>query len=268
MEKLQLKGIYIYPIKSIMGISLLEAQAGERGLEYDRRWMLVDEKNTFITQRKFHHLALIDLKLKEEQIILSHRMTSNSEIEIPLKIHEGQGVLSTIWDDQVNLLWPKLPADEWFSDLLETTVRLVYLPDASPRQIDPKYVPKSMNTSLSDGYPYLLTNQTSLGDVSQKAGITMEMERFRPNLVVETQKPFEEDGWKTLEIGSANFRIVKPCARCVLTTIDPKTGIAGKEPLKTLSSYRKVDNKILFGQNVIVERKGLIRVGDEIKLKQ
>jgi uncharacterized protein YcbX len=268
MEKLQLKGIYIYPIKSIMGISLLEAHAGERGLEYDRRWMLIDEKDTFITQRKFHNLALIDLKLRKDHFILSKRMTSNLEIEIPLKIQEGQVVPSTIWDDHVNLLWPNLPADEWFSDLLKTSVRLVYLPDASPRHIDPKYVPKSMNTSLSDGYPYLLANRSSLEDISQKAGIKMEMERFRPNLVVETQKPFEEDGWKTLEIGSANFRIVKPCARCMLTTIDPKTGISGSEPLKTLNTYRKVDNKILFGQNMIVERKGLIRVGDEINLKQ
>ncbi len=268
MEKLQLKGIYIYPIKSIKGVSLQETYAGERGLEYDRRWMLIDENKVFITQRNFHELALIDLNLEKDHMVLSHRSLNTSNMKIPLKIHDGQIILSTIWDDRVNLIWPKLTADEWFSNLLKTRVRLVYMPDDSPRRIDPKYVSKSMNTSLSDGYPYLLVNQTSLADVSDKAGFKLKIERFRPNLVVKTQNPFEEDSWKKLAIGEINFQVVKPCARCVLTTIDPETGIPGNEPLKTLSSYRKVDNKILFGQNMIAENKGIIRVGDEIKLEQ
>lgn len=123
-----------------------------------------------------------------------------------------------------------------------------------------------MITSLSDSYPYLLTNAKSLVDLQEKTRIDIDMKRFRPNLVISSDAAFEEDNWKKLLIGKLIFEIVKPCARCVITTIDPWTGIAGKEPLKTLETYRKQNEKILFGQNMIVESEGVIQVGDKIKI--
>jgi uncharacterized protein len=268
MEKLHLKGIYIYPIKSLSGISLSNSFAGERGLEHDRRWMLIDSENTFITQRTYPVLSLTDLRIENGFIVINHKNDHLGEEKIPLKTHEGQSVTAKVWDDSVQLLWPKLPADEWFSELLQTAVRLVYMPEDSSRQVDREYVNKRINTNLSDGYPYLLINQRSVEDVSEKSGIVIETSRFRPNLTIETVQPFEEDNIKKILIGNLPFRNVKACARCLITTIDPNTGIAGKEPLKTLSTYRKNGNKILFGLNMIAERYGSIHVGDEIKLIQ
>lgn len=266
MGHLKLESIYIYPIKSIAGISIEKAVVEERGLQYDRRWMLIDENNQMITLRKFHDMALVRMEIEDEHMVLRQSVEVSGTIKIPLQIHVGKSLEASVWNDQVKLVWPQLTADQWFSDLLKTDCRLVYMPDDSPRQVDPKYVSKSMNTSLSDGYPFLLANTTSLKDVSQKSGIKPEMERFRPNLVVETQEPFEEDAWKSIVIGNISFRLVKPCARCIMVTIDQNTGKAGKEPLKSMSAYRKVNNKILFGQNAIAETYGNISVGEELKI--
>lgn len=264
MEKIHLSGIYIYPIKSIAGVSLKESIVGERGLKHDRRWMLIDEHKQFITQRQHHEMALIDLKLAGNQMILSHRIKKLGRVKIPLEITGGNRITSTIWNDEVNVIWPKLMADEWFSEALQTKCRLVYMPNESTRQIDPNYVSKPMNTSLSDGYPFLLTNTKSLADVCEKTGGDLDMKRFRPNLVINTESAFEEDYWNKLSIGEAIFKIVKPCARCVMTTINPETGIADKEPLKTLATYRKQNGSILFGQNMIMDSEGIIGIGDEI----
>lgn len=264
MGKIKLSGIYVYPIKSIAGVSINESIVGERGLKHDRRWMLIDEQNQFITQRKYHEMALIDLKLKDEYMILNHRIKRIGQTEIPLEISEGEQILSTIWSDHVKVIWPKLIADEWISGALQTSCRLVYMPDNSKRQIDPAYVSTEMNTSLSDGYPFLLANNKSLEDVCEKTGVKLEMKRFRPNLVIHTKAAFEEDRWAKLSIGKVNFEIVKPCARCVMTTIDPETGKAGEEPMKTLATYRKQNGRIIFGQNMIAGSEGSIHIGDEI----
>lgn len=266
MGYLKLESIYIYPIKSIAGISIKEAVVEERGMKYDRRWMLIDESNQMITQRKLHNMALIRMKIEEEQMVLRQSAKDPEVLKIPLQIHDGISIKASVWNDPVELIWPQLNADDWFSEILKTHCRLVYMPDDSPRQVDPKYVSKSMNTSLSDGYPFLLANTTSLNDVSQKSGIKPEMERFRPNLIVETPEPFEEDQWKRIAIGNISFRLVKPCARCVMVTIDQNTGKASKEPLKSMSTYRKIDKKILFGQNAIAEIFGSVTVGDELKI--
>lgn len=266
MEKLL--SIFIYPIKSVAGVQLQEAYAGERGFQYDRRWMLIDRENNFITQRRYHELALVGLALKDESMVLSHKVNGKAAVEVPMKAQEGDSVNAVVWDDKVELLWPKLPADEWFSDLLQIKVRLVYMPDETHRQIDPKYVSEKMSTSLSDAYPYLLVNQSSIVDVAKKAGMHLEVARFRPSILIDSSKAFEEDRWRKIQIGEVVFRIVRPCARCVLTTIDPQTGTTGKEPLQTLSTYRKVENKILFGQNMIAESYGIVRIGDEIRIIQ
>ena len=266
MEPLDLKGIYIYPIKSLAGIAVQEAIVEERGLQYDRRWMLIDDSNQMITQRQFPKMALIRMEIENDHMFLRASAKARETIKIPLQIHEGQSLDATVWRDQVRLVWPRHMADAWFSDVLQTTCRLVYMPDDSKRQVDPKYVPKSMNTSLSDGYPFLLANTTSLNDVSQKSGIEIEMDRFRPNLVVKTQKAFEEDQWKIARIGDITFRLVKPCARCMMVTIDQNTGLVGKEPLQSMNGFRKFESKILFGQNAIAENFGTISVGDQLKI--
>lgn len=263
---MQLEEIIIYPIKSIAGVSMQQAYAGERGLEYDRRWMLIDSENRFITQRQHHKLALVLLKIVGDIIELSHTERSWGTTRVPLQIEGSPDLVVDIWDDRVKVIWPGLEADRWFSDYLGQPCRLVYLPDESGRRVDPDYVPENVNTSLSDGYPYLLSNKASLRDIEQRSGVSLSMMRFRPNLVVDTGVAFEEDYWKELKVGDTRFNAVKSCARCVLTTIDPETGVAGKEPLQTLSTYRKSGNKILFGQNMIALSYGHIRVGETFEV--
>ncbi len=263
---IELKEIVIYPIKSIAGISVQKAFASERGFENDRRWMLIDENNKFITQRKHHKLALVWLNMSGETMELTHTDTLLGSISIPLKIAGKPELLADIWDDKVQVIWPGLEADTWFSDYLGQKCRLVYLPDESVRRVDPDYVSENVNTSLSDGYPYLLTNRASLSDLEERSGVSLSMTRFRPNLVVDSGVPFEEDSWKKIKGDEVVFQPVKPCGRCVITTIDPQTGVAGQEPLQTLSTYRKPANKVLFGQNMIALRFGHIRVGERLEV--
>ena len=266
MEDIHIDKLFIYPIKSVSGIEVTEAQAEEKGFRHDRRWMLIDDDNRFITQRKFHELALIDTSIEDGMIKLRHRKSPGFHAEVPLEVRHGKRVISVIWKDEVEVLWPGLPADEWFSEMLKTSCRLVFMPREARRQVDEKYVPQTMNTSLSDGYPYLLTNEASLADINNRAHARLTMRRFRPNIVVSGTEAFAEDHWKRFRAGDAVFRIVKPCARCVVTTIDPDTGAKGKEPLKTLSEYRKDGHKILFGQNMILEKPGIVQVGAPVEL--
>lgn len=261
---MKLKNIFIYPIKSVAGIPLTKAQAQEKGLEYDRRWMLIDEKNRFISQRELADMTLLDLKVNQDAMVLQHRTKAMGKLHIPLIPKRGATIEAEVWSDTVKVIWPQSEGDKWFSEILGRSCRLVYMPEDAVRQVDPDYLQRPVNTSLSDGYPFLLANEASLQDLSLKAGLPIEMERFRPNLVVETSVPFIEDHWKKIQIGEAIFEILKPCARCVITTIDPRTSIKGKEPLKTLNTYRKQDNKTLFGQNMILERGGFLQEGDEV----
>lgn len=266
MGSLKLEQIFIYPIKSIAGIALKSAIVEERGLQYDRRWMLIDDKNQMITQRQFHDMALIRMELKNHHMVLRASAKATDSIEIPLQIHDGKSLHTSVWSDQVKLIWPQLMADEWFSEILKIPCRLVYMPDNSMRRVDPKYVSKSMNISLADGYPFLLANTSSLNDVSQKSGIKLGIDRFRPNLVVETPEPFEEDQWKVVKIGNITFRLVTPCARCIMVNIDQNNGKSSKEPLQSMSGYRKFEHKILFGQNAIAENYGSLSVDDKLKI--
>ena len=195
---------------------------------------------------------------------LHHRKKALPGLSMPTKPEDGKTITAEIWSDVVKTIWCQNEADAWFSEALGTSCRLVFMPEDAVRQVDTEYVQYPLNTSLSDGYPFLLSSSASLDDLSKKAGLKIEIERFRPNLVVEGCEPFAEDNWKKIQIGEAVFKIVKPCARCAIPTIDPITGIKGKEPLKTLNTYRKQGNKTLFGQNMILENEGEIKVGDKV----
>jgi len=265
---IELKEIVIYPIKSIAGISVQKAFAGERGFENDRRWMLIDEHDKFITQRQHHCLSTIKLSVEDETIALHHSDKSWGSATVPLKIDGKSTIKVDIWGDEVAVFWPQLEAEAWFSDYLKQPCRLVYMTDESTRRVDPDYVPENINTSLSDGYPYLLANNASLKDLIDKSGMDLAMKRFRPNVVVDSGVPFEEDTWKKIKGNEVVFQPVKPCARCVITTIDPETGVAGKEPLLSLGTYRKSGNKLLFGQNMIALTYGWVHVGEKFEIIQ
>jgi uncharacterized protein YcbX len=155
-------------------------------------------------------------------------------------------------------------ADQWLSEQLNLQVKLVMMPESTQRKADPRYAKNEENVSFADGFPYLLISQASLDHLNELLEEPIVMQRFRPNFVVTGTSPHAEDDWKSIQIGTLFFDLVKPCARCVLTTIDPETAQKGKEPLKTLATYRRVGNKILFGQNVVTKQNGLVKQGDKI----
>ena len=259
--------LYIYPIKSLGHISIKTARAEYRGLKYDRRWMVVDDEGRFMTQREYPSMAMIDVKMTCDELQLSYTKGTFGTVSIPLNGPEkGHRINVKVWDDQVWALSPGLTADGWLQEVLKQKCRLVYMPDDVSRPADKRYAPVKTNVSFADAFPFLLANKASLQELSKRIGADMSMLRFRPNIVVDDNTPYTEDHWKKIGIGPIVFHVVKPCARCVVTTIEPGTDNKGAEPLRTLSGYRKKNNKIYFGQNMIVEREGVISVGDRVQV--
>ena len=145
--------------------------------------------------------------------------------------------------------------------------RLVYFPEENGRPVDPLYNVNNEQVSLADAYPFLIIGQRSLDDLNSRLPQPLTINRFRPNLVFTGGEPYEEDTWRNISIGTTRFVGVKPCSRCFLTTVNPETGEKGIEPVRTLSTYRKRDNKIYFGQNLVALDHTEINVGDIITLK-
>lgn len=264
---LTLSELWIYPIKSLAGISLSSAKAKPLGLEHDRRWMLVDAGGRFVSQRTFPRMATLAVALDETRLRVWHREQPDDALLIPYQTASSATIRVEIWDDTVEALLVSEAADRWFSEKLGTPLRLVFLPEAPRRAVDPRYALAHDHVSFADGYPYLIISQASLDDLNRRLPEPIGMQRFRPNLVVQGALPYAEDHWTDFRIGEVTFGGVKPCARCVLTTLDPVSLEKGPEPLKTLATYRKQDNKILFGMNtLLVGQEGLLRVGDPIHL--
>ncbi|HEV7349994.1 MOSC domain-containing protein [Telluribacter sp.] len=262
-----LSEIWIYPIKSLGGIRLDEAQVLGRGLRHDRRWMIVDENGRFVTQRSLHRMALLDVALEKDQLLVVDRTQPAEVLEVPMQPITNELVYVSIWDDnQVPALTVCDRADQWLSKKLERPVRLVFMPDSTERRVDPRYARNQENVSFADGYPFLLIGQSSLDDLNQRLPEPVTMQRFRPNLVVQGAGPYAEDDWRELLIGDIAFQVVKPCARCILITVNPETALPGSEPLKTLATYRKQNNKVLFGQNLLTSDSGTIKTGDSIQV--
>lgn len=263
---MHLSEIWIYPVKSLGGIRLKEAKTEERGLQYDRRWLIIDENNTFITQRVFHQMALIDVSLSQGGLKVFERNDPENSIMVPYEPVSGANLSVKIWDDVVEAVTVTDEADAWLSAQIGQPVRLVMMPESTERKADPKYAKNGEIVSFADGYPFLVISQASLDELNSRLEDPISMVRFRPNFVIAETAPFEEDQWKRIRIGDMDFEIVKPCARCVLTTVDPETGQKGVEPLKTLASYRRVNNKVLFGQNLVASNFGVIKEGDELEV--
>jgi len=144
---------------------------------------------------------------------------------------------------------------------------LAYMPDTVVREVDQNYAPAGGRAGFADGFPFLLVGEASLADLNARLARPLPMNRFRPNLVVSGSAPFAEDGWRSIRIGNIPMEVVKPCARCVVTTTDQGTGRRdGDEPLHTLASFRRQEGKVMFGQNAVPYGQGLLRIGDPVEL--
>ncbi len=263
MTDCKLTGILIYPVKSLKGISLSFGNAGLKGFQHDRRWMLVDDAGHFITQRSFPALATLEIAEDQNGWLISH---DQGQIRIPLELSTTEKKKIDIWEtDLLVSLAPKFYG-EWFSDHLKFSCHLVFMDEKVNRPVEARYQINHEQVSFADAFPYLLIGEASLADLNAKLTHPVTMDRFRPNLVFSGGNPFSEDTFDQIQIGEALFKAVKPCARCVVTTTDQQTGERGPEPLLTLSKYRKKDHKVLFGQNLICLKTGKVRIGDKLSL--
>lgn len=263
---MKISELFIYPVKSLAGISLESARVERRGLEFDRRWMLIDDKNKFLTQREFPKMALIKTSVGARGAQFEF---DGAKLDVPPMPSTGVVETVEVWNSNVPAAIYDDNVNDWISGVLGAKVRLVAMPESTRRAVNPDFaVRPDDHVSFADGYPVLVIGQASLDDLNSRLENPVPMNRFRPNLVVEGADAFAEDGWKKIRVGDTVFNVVKPCARCVITTIDQSKGDkAGVEPLKTLASYRTVGNGVMFGQNLIAESEGgVIRVGDQVEI--
>ena len=255
----------IYPVKSMAGISLQSSYIDAMGLQYDRRWMLVSPDGKFMTQRSHPQMALIQPRIENNQLILSS--FGLDDHYVPAADESSPDIKVQVWDDIVDAKHLSTETDEWIEQTVGEACRLVYMPDNVFRQCDTTYAKQGDRTGFSDGFPLLLISEASLADLNDKLEKPVPMKRFRPNLVVKGCEAFAEDGWKKFAINEISFRVVKPCSRCVITTVDPAIGmVTSPEPLQTLASYRKQGDKVMFGQNVVQDATGNIKLGDVVEV--
>jgi uncharacterized protein YcbX len=258
--------LYVYPIKSCGGVALPSASVADRGFAYDRRFMLVDRTGTFVTQRELPRLALTTVRFssgERELVVSAPHMPALTLEATPTT---GVPTAVSVWGYQAQAR-AQADGSRWFSDFLGDEVCLVYMPEDEHRPVNPERARPSDIVSFADGYPFLLTSDTSLADLNARLSKPITMSRFRPNIVVAGFAPYAEDHFDELSIGAVPFRAPKRCDRCSVTTVDPQTGARGKEPLRTLARYRLAEGKVWFGMNLIHDASGVLNVGDPVVLR-
>jgi uncharacterized protein len=264
----QVTAINIYPIKSCGGISRSSAEVTARGLDGDRRYMLVDADGGFLTQRRHPVLALVSLADADDgayEVMAPGRPA----LRLPREWPDGQTVRVKVWQDQVDAAAVPDELGGWFADYLGFACRLVYMAEHQHRAVPNDAAAFDDEVGFADAAPLLLTTEASLADLNSKLRTPVTMTRFRPNLVIDADSAFVEDSWRYIKVGQAELEVAWPSTRCVLTTVDPATGIkdGGGEPLKTLRSYRRSSAGVMFGQNLLPRRCGRVRVGDAVEAR-
>lgn len=260
-----LSSLTYYPVKACRGHEVESWNVERMGLERDRRLMIVTPEGEFLTQRQIPKLALVNPVLNDGVLTLS--APSMDSIQIAVR-SSGHSWPVNIWKSKdVQAIDQGEEAVEWLSNFLETSVRLVHIADGYKRIVNQDYaINADDHTGFADGYPILLISEESLQDLNSRLDSQLPMNRFRPNIVVKGCDPFAEDTWNQIRIGDVKLAIVKPCARCEVTTIDKETLERKKEPLKTLGKYRKHALGAIFGQNVIPLNSGRLRLGMNVEI--
>jgi len=260
---MKIHSLYLYPVKSLAGVQVDSFVMDDFGPAGDRRWMIVDEDRRFVTQRNYPQLARIQARFSGDRV----------EVDIP---GEGAFALEStdetfpvlVWRDWVTARSGAQEPNDALSRFCGQAFRFVYMPEDTFRRVDADRVGEYRRVGFADGFPFLVTNLASLEELNTRLEQSVTMRRFRPNIVVEGADPWSEDGWRELQIGDRQFRLVKPCSRCIMTTVDPERGVkdpAG-QPLRTLTGYRRTSDGVIFGMNAIHDQPGSIRVGDPVSI--
>ncbi|MCT9843110.1 YcbX family protein [Leclercia sp.] len=260
-----LSRLFIHPVKSMRGIGLTHAFADVSGFAYDRIFMVTEPDGTFITARQFPQMVRFTPAPVQDGLHLTAPDGSSSIVRF--SDFAPADAPTEVWGNHFTARIAPDAINRWMSEFFSRPVQLRWVgPELTRRVKDFAAVP----LSFADGFPFLLTNDASLRDLQKRCPASVQMEQFRPNLVVTGATAWEEDTWKVIRIGDVIFDVVKPCSRCIFTTVSPEKGQkhpAG-EPLKTLQSFRTAQDNgdVDFGQNLIPRTSGVIRVGDEVEI--
>lgn len=265
----RIESLHVYPVKGARAVDLDTVRVQARGLEGDRAWMLVDADGTFVSQRSVPALTGLAALWNANGVGGTDGADATGgtlelawrgdRFTVPQPTAPAESV--RVWDDIVQAIPANEEANSWLSERLGRTFRLFWMPQTTLRQVDPVYAgDDGHGTRFTDGYPVLVTTTGSL----RALGLDLPMNRFRPSIVIDTPDAWMEDAWDRIAIGDVELRLVKPCGRCVVTTIDQDTGVGGKEPLTTLAHLRKKGSNVLFGENALVEKEGTVKVGDRV----
>ncbi len=274
--------LYVYPLKSCQGIELQQTQVTTKGFLWDREMMLVSGSGKFITQRQFPQLAKVKVEIIESNISLQIEDATLPPLTFSPTL-TGNLIEVDIWRDRLFAIDQGDAVAQWFQQLLNLepnkVCRLVRQSPEHLRLLESKYaINQEQSLTFADNYPIMLTASASLIELNQRiveihqqAKQAIPMNRFRPNIVVETTEPFVEDTWSVIQIGDIRFTVVKPCSRCIITTIDQQQGAKNqlKEPLNTLGTFRQLSEQgVMFGENMIPQNEGTIKVGDRLEVLQ
>ncbi|MEM8838142.1 MAG: MOSC domain-containing protein [Pseudomonadota bacterium] len=268
--------LHTYPIKAMRGLSHDAMAIGKSGAIGDRRYMVVDGENHFLSQREVSDLATISVLPAETGLLLS---VAGQEIAVETPTG-SERVNAMVWGDVVHAALVDNGVNQALSAALGRKVKLVYMDDAARRSADPEFAGDGKEVSFADGFPYLITNENSLtalnDHIMASAGAAgaepVGMERFRTNIAVTGAPAFDEDTWRVIRIGDVLFDCVKPCARCAVTTKDQRTGATNPEnqPVRALTQIRRSADRrvpgVLFGENLVPRNEGTINVGDEFEV--
>ncbi len=257
MSEIELTRLFVYPIKSVQGIEVSHTKVLERGLEHDRRYMVVDHGGNLITARQHAKLLRVATAFEHDSLLVhAPKMPS---LRLPL---EGQGLEGQVrvWADWMPGLDAGETANAWFSEFLGMKARLVWMPEHSERRMGANYGPSKI--SFADGNPLHLVNEASLADLEARVGSEIALERFRPNLVVRGAAAYSEDTWTRLHFSSLELQPCEACARCMVVNLEPHTGEFSLEPLRTLAGYRRLGKSVLFGHHLYAIKGGTLRVGE------
>lgn len=259
-----LTAIHIYPIKSCRGITVNASHLSVWGLQSDRAWMVVTPEGKFLTQRDVPRLALVETMLGPDGLHLN--APGQTALLVPPLSPPDSTMKVEVWRDSCWAVDQGEEAAAWFSEFLSLQCRLVRIGEGYDRPVNSVGTAEAQ-VSFADAYPLLLISEASLTDLNQRLAEPIPMNRFRPNLVVSGCEAYAEDSWQQIRINGIIFDVVKPCERCIITTTDQVTATRkGPEPLKTLATYRKVKNGVIFGQNLIHREQGEIQVGSSIEI--
>lgn len=258
----QLASIHCYPLKSGAPMTLAEANVESRGLAGDRRWMVVDAAGRFVTGRQQPRLTLIRARPDGADALQLEAPDMPPLRLAPLR--DGERVAATVWGSRVASLPGDAAADAWITRFLGQAARFVHMDQAALRPIDAEYGEGAV--SYADGFPLLLLSAAAMEQLNARLARPLPVLRFRPNLVVDGVDAHAEDGWTRIRIGEVVFDVVKPCTRCVFTTVDFERGVRDEdgEPLRTLIGYRRGPDGVTFGQNLIPRGGGTIALGDPV----